>query len=333
MKNNYIICNKNVIGIIIKPRQGSKYGAQYFILDDQTEIKARGTKIKVQCHKCGAWKEFIYDGRHEQKEYICPSCMFSGKRNPFYGKKHSQEFKNRLSKERKGIWGVGEKNAMYGKNWQDFSTPEKIALHKLHTSQATTGKNNPMYGESIKDHMTEEKYLLWKQHQKEAQLNMSPERKQKISEKISKSQYKLQEKDPIAYSKMKSKGGKATVSKAWNYEKTKPEIKLEKWLIEHNVDYDYSPIMGFKDSCYQYDFIIHGKRILIEVQGNYWHGDPNAYNEDGSNGKKKLNDMQKRKIQRDKLKLKFAIEKGFKLICIWESEINANDFSKLMEIL
>lgn len=31
-------------------------------------------------------------------------------------------------------------NPMYGKNWQDYSTPEKIALHKLHISQAMKGR-------------------------------------------------------------------------------------------------------------------------------------------------------------------------------------------------
>lgn len=51
----------------------------------------------------------------------------------------------------------GKNNPMYGKNWQDFSTPEKIALHKVHVSQATSGKNNPMYGkDSWAKHTPEE---------------------------------------------------------------------------------------------------------------------------------------------------------------------------------
>lgn len=61
--------------------------------------------------------------------------------------------------------------------------------------------------------------------------------------------------------------------------------------MSKNIDYDYSCIMGSKEKCFQYDFILHNKRILIEVQGNYWHGNPKFYNEDGSNGKKKLNDI------------------------------------------
>ena len=91
--------------------------------------------------------------------------------------------------------------------------------------------------------------------------------------------------------------------------------------------------MGSKEKCFQYDFIIHEKRTLIEVQGNYWHGDPNIYNEDGSNGKRKLNEIQKAKKERDKLKQEFAKEKNFNLICIWESEIKNNDFSKLNGVI
>lgn len=60
--------------------------------------------------------------------------------------------------------------------------------------------------------------------------------------------------------------------------------------------------MGSKERCFQYDFIIRHRRILIEVQGDYWHGHPDMYNEDGSNGKKKLNNIQINNIKRDKLK-------------------------------
>lgn len=52
----------------------------------------------------------------------------------------------------------GKNNPMYGKNWQDFSTPEKIELHKIHMSQAMSGKNNPMFGkDSWAKHTQEER--------------------------------------------------------------------------------------------------------------------------------------------------------------------------------
>ena len=57
------------------------------------------------------------------------------------------------------------------------------------------------------------------------------------------------------------------------------------------------------------------------------------YNNDGSNGKKKLNDTQKNNMKRDIEKRNFAIEKNFKIIYIWKSEIKNEDFSKIKEVI
>lgn len=250
-----------------------------------------------------------------------------------YGKKHSDELKQRLSSERKGVWGVGENNPMFGKPCYYNMTDEEKQRWKDNIGKSMQGENNPMFGKNIKDFMTEDKYELWKQHQIDSHINMSDEQKKQISYKLSLSQKRLQESDPEAYSKMKAKGGRAATSKQERYRKTKPELKLEEFLKQNNVEYDYSCIMGSKERCFQYDFIIRHRRILIEVQGDYWHGHPDLYNEDGSNDKKKLNDIQIKNMNKDKLKEQFAKEKNFKLIYIWESEINKGDFSKIKEIL
>ena len=95
--------------------------------------------------------------------------MHVGEKNAFYGKKHSDEMKKRLSKERKGVWGVGNKNAMFGRPCYYKMSEEQKQAWKNNISKATSGENNPMFGEKISDHMTSEKYELWKQHQREAQ--------------------------------------------------------------------------------------------------------------------------------------------------------------------
>lgn len=119
------------------------------------------------------------------------------------------------------------------------------------------------------------------------------------------------------------------MSKMEAYTKTKPEIIVENWMNENNILNEYSPIMGDGNRNYQYDFIIKGKRILIEVNGDYWHGNPNKFNLDGCDGKRKLNDIQIAKIENDKIKLEFAKNHNFEVIYIWEEEINNGDFSKL----
>jgi very-short-patch-repair endonuclease len=83
---------------------------------------------------------------------------------------------------------------------------------------------------------------------------------------------------------------------------------------------------------YQFDFGIKEERILLEVQGDYWHGNPSLFNENGEGGKRKLHEIQKTKIQSDKNKFKFALDNDFKIYYIWESDIKNNNFETLYEI-
>ena len=92
--------------------------------------------------------------------------------------------------------------------------------------------------------------------------------------------------------------------------------------------------MGSKNTgIFQYDFIIKNKRILIEVNGDYWHGNPNLFNENGTDGKRKLNEIQINKQKKDILKQEFAKNHNFELIYIWETEVNNGDYSKLKKII
>lgn len=307
-----------------------------YIFEDGTYIKAADTKhknFKYVCEECGCEVMSGTPPERGKNKYYCNKCAtkLSG---GFRGHHHTQELKDRLSRERKGVWGVGEKNPMYGKNWKDYITPEAIEEHNRKLSELFSGEKNPMYGKSTKDYMSKEKYELWKKHVKDGGYHSKSEEEQKqISQKISDGQKRCQERDPEYYSKIKSRGGKAAAMRK-DYKKSSTEMAVENWLINHNVEYDYSPIMGSENTgIYQYDFIIHKKRLLIEVQGDYWHGNPNMFNEDGSDGKRKLNDTQKIKQEKDKLKEEFAKNHNFDLIYIWEEEVNNNDFTKLEKVL
>ena len=39
--------------------------------------------------------------------------------------------------------------------------------------------------------------------------------------------------------------------------------------------------------------------LLIEVQGDYWHGNPDLFNDDGTDGKRMLNEIQIKKKEID----------------------------------
>ena len=91
---------------------------------------------------------------------------------------------------------------------------------------------------------------------------------------------------------------------------------------ELGLDLEYSVILDYK----QFDFGSRKHRILLEVQGDYWHGNPKIYK------KTKLNQTQKNNMKRDKDKIKFAQKHGMKLYHIWESDIRSHNFSILEDI-
>lgn len=103
---------------------------------------------------------------------------------------------------------------------------------------------------------------------------------------------------------------------------SKPEILVEKELKKRKIKYEYSVIFCYK----QFDFGVGPKKykILLEVQGDYWRGNPEIY--------KELNDIQKANIEKDLYKKELAIKYKFKLFYIWEKDILNKDFSILDEV-
>lgn len=75
---------------------------------------------------------------------------------------------------------------------------------------------------------------------------------------------------------------------------------------------------------YSYDIYIKPNK-LIEINGDYWHGNPKLYAETdlllaGSSGEITF----KEKKLRDKIKIKFARTKRYRIIVIWEYDLKNN---------
>lgn len=67
-----------------------------------------------------------------------------------------------------------------------------------------------------------------------------------------------------------------------------------------------------------FDFWIEETNILIEVDGDFYHCNPN------SRHKIPLYDVQRKNIENDKVKLEVAERNGYRLIRFWESDIINN---------
>lgn len=90
---------------------------------------------------------------------------------------------------------------------------------------------------------------------------------------------------------------------------TAPELEFEKILKSLKVNYMTQKIVGGKI----YDFFLPEINTLIEVDGDYYHANPDKYTE--------LNEMQKRSVKNDKRKNIIARGRGYSLVRFWESDI------------
>lgn len=88
---------------------------------------------------------------------------------------------------------------------------------------------------------------------------------------------------------------------------TTPEKKVEELLLKYNIEYQKKINIGY----YNCDFIVN--RTVIEVQGDYWHGNPKIFSE--------YDNIQKKNIDRDKRKNKYLTSMGYTVLYLWEYDL------------
>jgi len=112
-----------------------------------------------------------------------------------------------------------------------------------------------------------------------------------------------------------------------------PKSKLEeifKDIIETKLlmkeHHDYYRQYYVREIKALFDFKISGKNIFIEVDGDYWHCNPN------SKFKEPIYEAQKSNLIQDKIKEEWCLKNNFKLLRFWESDINTKP-EEIIQIL
>lgn len=102
-----------------------------------------------------------------------------------------------------------------------------------------------------------------------------------------------------------------------------PEIKIQNFLKELKIDFiTHKNIKEIKHR-YQCDIFIPSINLVIECDGDYWHGNMN------NPRFRVLNKNQIKTKEKDDIRTRELIEKGFKVLRLWESDIDnmsLNDF-------
>jgi very-short-patch-repair endonuclease len=101
----------------------------------------------------------------------------------------------------------------------------------------------------------------------------------------------------------------------------KLEQKVADELRRNNIDYTFQFFINDGEICKSYDFKIKDKPVIIEVDGDFWHGNP-----DVKNHFDKVDDVK----ENDLVKEELAKKRGYSVIRLWESDIN-KDISIVMK--
>lgn len=112
----------------------------------------------------------------------------------------------------------------------------------------------------------------------------------------------------------------------------KPHPKYGTSKLEQKFAKDFLKKLGIKyeEQFYAesikryYDFYLTDYRVLVEIDGDYWHSYGKVYEE--------MTPTQKRNARVDKIKNEWALSHGIPIIRIWEHDINENP-EKVFKIL
>lgn len=105
-----------------------------------------------------------------------------------------------------------------------------------------------------------------------------------------------------------------------NFKDTKPERIVREFLEQNNIIYSNQFVLG----RYRFDFKVN--KLLIEVQGDYWHCNPQVYLEP-------ISRIQKKNLINDARKYSFARMNNFNIWYVWEYDLKNNKEEVLNKLL
>ena len=225
-------------------------------------------------------------------------------RNSNLGKKLTEETKRKMSLARKGR-NISKEHrhkihlSLKGRHVSletEFKKGKKYSkeiIRKRSESIKKNAINNPNYGMKGKRHSEETRKKLSISHL--GHISWNKGKKGIYSEEV--------------IIKIREARAKQVLPK----KDTTIEVKIQNFLEQLGIDYFKHKYMNIEHG-YQCDILIPSMNLVIECDGNYWHKYPIG-------------------TEIDHIRTKELIEKGFRVLRLWECEIRAMDLNKFQDKL
>ncbi len=238
----------------------------------------------------------------ETKERMSESQK--GENHPFHGRYHSEETKQKIRLARAKQVNTKESNkrrseTLKGRTFSEESK-EKMRQHAL--KRFSKKENHPFYGKKRPEvgRINSEKFKGITYDERHGKKK-SKEIRQKLSEK--------------------------RALQILPFYDTKIELKIQGFLEELGITYLKQFYVKEIKNKYRCDIFVPSFNLIIEVDGDYFHGNPKFYS------KKELTKKQQEQKIRDKLRTDQLIQQGFRVIRLWEDDIKDMTKVKFQELV
>lgn len=331
--------------------------------------RENNAKSFVVCSNCSKILHIInfYIKTRKLPRFFCSNeCRYAymvGESNPNHNNKWAVWQKNRMSKQRKGLpsklkgltlderYGKEKAKAIKLSNSMSHIgklvgelNPSKRLDVRLKIKQKNTGKTK---SKEAKDKLSKAKIKLYSEgkliawnkgltiatdprikspseetRKKQSEKGKGRKMSEGFSVKISERNKKLWQ-DPVYVSKMMSKNPV--------FCNTEPELKMKELLNSLNIKYEHNIRMYISHS-YLCDFYLPDYNCIIECDGDLFHAHPDKFKPDDIIPLS--NELVKDRWDLDASRTKELQEKGYKVLRLWECDINkmsVDEFKKILE--
>lgn len=251
--------------------------------------------LKRTCPKCGY--EIFYSNRSNwnrgnRTNALCFGCSNKTR----IGQKRTEEQRIRISEATQKAMSI----PTVRKNFLSTFTDERRKLKSNSTKKQMdnilkTEKGRMEWSKKLSVG-TKEKWLSRTYEEKQQILSLTLKARESFLNKLKDKNYKINHVRKI-HGTGKTKD-------------TKPELEVKTILESNGIEFKHPYQLDTK----VFDFFIPEKNLLIEVDGIYWHGKNLTFD--------KMDSIQKKHKLNDEIKNKLAESLGFKLLRIWEDDID-----------
>ena len=213
-----------------------------------------------------------------------------GSSNPMFGKSHSEEAKQNISSKRKEKFASGEYTFITHDKWS--TAAKQVWSTGGHREKMKLARSNSGWKKKLSEAMSGSNHPYFgKLRPEHSKLMKSPEMMKRIFSKRS---------------------------------MTDIETLMVNMLSDMGVEYYSQFFITHEKNTYAYDFKLKDLPVLIEVDGDYWHGGPGA---------NKHVPFVTEVRDKDNIKDIIAQQHGYTVLRFWGSDVKERPFWVIQQIL